>query len=268
MLNITPDHLDRHPSLVHYQASKQKIFQNQTIDDVAVLNFDDPIVAGMGDALSAEVIGFSLVRSLQHGVYLQGHDIKARLNGLERVVVAKDQIRLPGNHNVANVLAAVAIGIRCGCPVEAIRRVVSTFSGVEHAMEFVREVRGVKYFNDSKGTNVDATEKALESFDEPVLLIVGGKDKGGDFDSLRDLVRRKVKRVFVIGEAAPQLIKVLKDVKPISLAGSLGEAVTLAEREADAGDVVLLSPACASFDMFRNYEERGKEFKRLVQQLM
>jgi UDP-N-acetylmuramoylalanine--D-glutamate ligase len=268
LLNITPDHLDRHPSLSHYQASKQKIFKNQTVNDVAVLNLDDPIVAGMEGGLSAAVIGFSLVRSLQQGVYLQGHEIKARINGLEMVVVAKDQIRLPGNHNLANVLAAVAIGILCGCPLEAIRRVVSTFPGVEHAMEFVREVRGVKYFNDSKGTNVDATEKALESFDEPLLLILGGKDKGGDFNPLKDLVRRKVKRVFVIGEAAPKLVQVLKEVKPVSLAGSLSEAVTLANREADAGDVVLLSPACASFDMFSNYDERGKVFKRLVHQLV
>jgi UDP-N-acetylmuramoylalanine--D-glutamate ligase len=135
-------------------------------------------------------------------------------------------------------------------------------------MEFVREVRGVKYFNDSKGTNVDATEKALESFEEPILLILGGKDKGGEFDPLRDLVRQKVKRVIVIGEATPRLVRVLKEVKPISLAQSLSEAVTLAEREANSGDVVLLSPACASFDMFRNYDERGKEFKRLVQQLV
>ena len=268
LLNITPDHLDRHPSLSHYQSSKQKIFQNQTVNDVAVLNLDDPIVAGMGDALSPEVIGFSLVRSLQQGVYLEGQDIKARIHGLETVVVTKDQIRLPGNHNLANVLAAVTIGILCGCPLDAIRRAVSTFSGVEHAMEFVREVRGVKYFNDSKGTNVDATEKALESFEEPILLILGGKDKGGEFDPLREVVRQKVKRVIVIGEAAPRLVQVLNEVKPISLAQSLSEAVTMADREADSGDVVLLSPACASFDMFRNYDERGKEFKRLVHQIV
>ncbi len=268
VLNITPDHLDRHPSLRHYQASKQKIFQNQTEGDVAVLNLDDPIVAGMGEAFSGSVIGFSLVRSLQQGVYLQGHEIKARLNELETVVVTRDQISLPGNHNLANVLAAVAIGMLCGCPLEAIRRAVSTFPGLEHAMEFVREVRGVKYINDSKGTNVEATGKALESFEEPILLILGGKDKGGDFNLLSDLVRRKVKRVFVIGEATSRLVQVLKGVKPISLAQSLSEAVALADREADGGDVVLLSPACASFDMFRNYDERGKEFKRLVHQLV
>ena len=268
LLNITPDHLDRHPSFHHYRASKQRIFQKQTVNDVAVLNLDDPVVAEMGDSLSAEVVGFSLVRSLQNGVYLDGQDIKARLHGLETVVVAKDQIRLPGNHNLSNVLAAVAIGILCGCPVEAIRRAVSTFSGVEHAMEFVREVRGVKYFNDSKGTNVNATVKALECFDEPILLILGGKDKGSDFDPLRGLVRKKVKRVLVIGEATPRLVQVLNEVKPMSLAKNLSEAVTLADREADSGDVVLLSPACASFDMFRNYDERGKEFKRLVHQLV
>ena len=269
LLNITPDHLDRHPSFSHYQASKQKIFQNQTAHDVAVLNLDDPIVAGNGEC---PIPGGDWVQprslSLQQGVCLEGQDIKARLNGVETVVMQKDQIQLPGNHNLANVLAAVAIGLLCGCPLGAIRGAVSTFSGVEHAMEFVREVRGVKYFNDSKGTNVDATEKALESFDDPILLILGGKDKGSDFDPLKDLVRRKVKRVFVIGEATPRLVQALNEVKPISLAGGLSEAITLADRESEAGDVFLLSPACASFDMFRNYDERGKEFKRLVHQLV
>ena len=268
LLNLTPDHLDRHPSFGHYRAAKKRIFENQTSCDVAVLNLDDPIVAEMGETLSAAVIGFSLARPLQDGVYLQGHEIKARIRGAETVVAATSEIRLPGMHNLANVMAAVAIGILCGCRLEAIRRALSTFSGLEHALEFVRELRGVKFFNDSKGTNVDATEKALASFDEPILLILGGKDKGGNFAQLRDPVRRKVKRVVVMGEAAPRLAQILKGIKPVSSAGSLSEAVTLAGREAEAGDVVLLSPACASFDMFRNYEERGREFKRIVHQLV
>ena len=179
----------------------------------------------------------------------------------------KNQIHLPGNHNLANVLAAVAIALLCGCPVEVIRRAITAFSGLEHAMEFVRELRGVKYYNDSKGTNVDATGKALDSFDSPILLILGGKDKGGNFGQLQDLIVRKAKRVILIGESAPRLAQLLKDCKPISLAGSLSEAVTLAEHEAVSGDVVLLSPACASFDMFRNYDERGKQFKKFVHQL-
>ena len=201
-------------------------------------------------------------------MYVEGNEIKARFEGVETVVATTEQIRLPGRHNIANVLAAVAIGMLCRCPVEIIRRVVSTFHGLEHALEFVRELRGVKYYNDSKGTNVDATKRALESFDDSILLILGGKDKGGNFEQLRDLIRRKVKKVIVIGEAAPRLLNVLNDVKPISPAGSLSEAVAMAEGEAASGDVVLMSPACASFDMFRNYDERGKEFKRLVQQLM
>ena len=268
MLNITPDHLDRHQSLSHYHSAKKKIFQNQTVSDLALLNFDDPIVAAMGGALTAEVFGFSLVQSIQQGVYVEGNEIKARVKREETVIAERSQIRLPGNHNLANVLAAVAIALFCGCPVEVIRRVISTFPGLEHAMEFVRELRGVKYYNDSKGTNVDATGKALESFHSPILLILGGKDKGGNFGQLQDLIIRKAKRVILIGESASRLAHVLKDCKPISQAGSLSEAVTLAEHEAVSGDVVLLSPACASFDMFRNYDERGKQFKKFVHQLV
>ena len=267
ILNITPDHLDRHHSLSDYRSAKKKIFQNQTVSDMAVLNFDDPTVAAMGDALTAQVFGFSLTQSIQQGVYVEGNEIKANLKREESVIAEKTQIRLPGNHNLANVLAAVAIALLCGCPVEVIRRVITAFSGLEHAMEFVRELRGVKYYNDSKGTNVDATGKALESFDSPILLILGGKDKGGHFGQLQDPIVRKAKRVILIGESAPRLAQILKDCKPISLAGSLSEAVTLAEHDAVSGDVVLLSPACASFDMFRNYDERGKQFKNFVHQL-
>ena len=267
ILNITPDHLDRHHTLSDYHSAKKKIFQNQTVSDIAVLNFDDPIVAAMGSALVAQVFGFSLTQSIQKGVYVEGSTIKANVKREETVIGEKNQIRLPGNHNLANVLAAVAIALLCECPVEVIRRVITAFSGLEHAMEFVRELRGVKYYNDSKGTNVDATGKALSSFDSPILLILGGKDKGGNFGQLQDLIVRKTKRVILIGESAPRLAQLFKDCSPISLAGSLSEAVTLAAHEAVSGDVVLLSPACASFDMFRNYDERGKQFKQFVHQL-
>ena len=268
ILNITPDHLDRHHTLSEYHSAKKKIFQNQTVSDLAVLNFDDPIVVAMGGALTAQVFGFSLTQSIQQGVFVEGNEIKANVKRAEAVIAEKSQIRLPGHHNLANVLAAVAIALLCGCPVEVIRRVITAFSGLEHAMEFVRELRGVKYYNDSKGTNVDATGKALDSFDSPILLILGGKDKGGNFGQLQDLMSRKTKRVILIGESAPRLAQLFKDCTPISLAGSLSEAVTLAEHEAVSGDVVLLSPACASFDMFRNYDERGKQFKQFVHQLV
>ena len=268
LLNITPDHLDRHPSLLHYQRAKQKIFQNQTVRDVAVLNFDDPVVAELSGRIPPDIVGFSLRGPLEEGVYLQGGEIRVRRHGVESYLMAKDQILLPGLHNLANVLAASAVGILCGCPLDSIRRVVKNFSGVEHAMEYVRECHGVKYINDSKGTNVDATQKALESFEEPILLILGGKDKGGDFHSLKELVHQKVKQIIVLGEAGPRLMEIFQDSKPISFARDLSEAVTQANHSARAGDVVLLSPACASLDMFRNYDERGKEFKRLVHQLV
>ena len=267
VLNITPDHLDRYHSLAEYQQAKRKIFENQTSEDFSLVNLDDPTVVAMTDDTSASVVGFSLCKVLEQGVYLEGTIIKSRIRGVEYTVLDRERIRLRGHHNLANVLAAVAVGLLSGCPVDVIRHVVSTFSGIEHAIEFVREHHGVLFYNDSKGTNVGATLKALESFDEPILLILGGKDKGGDFTRLREPIRQKVKQVIAMGESTLQLVEVLKGVKPISIAESLSEAVHLAVNQAESGEIVLLSPACASFDMFRNYEERGQEFKRLVNAL-
>jgi UDP-N-acetylmuramoylalanine--D-glutamate ligase len=164
-------------------------------------------------------------------------------------------------------MAAVMIGLLCGCPVDAIRRVLRTFPGLEHALELVRERQGVRFVNDSKGTNVDATLKALESFEEPIVWIAGGRDKGADFARLREPVRRRVKRAILIGEAAPRIKAELGGFDRISAAATLREAVSLAARDAAAGDVVLLSPACASFDMFADYQDRGRQFKELVNQL-
>ena len=267
MLNVTADHLDRYPSFGAYQGAKRRIFANQTAEDFALVNCDDPIVAAMAQSLTIPPVGFSLLASLDQGVYLEGNIIKARIDGRDIDVVNRDQVRLRGHHNLSNVLAAIGVGLLCQCPVEIIRRVASTFPGLEHALEFIRERHGVLYYDDSKGTNVDATVKALESFHEPILLILGGKDKGGDFTKLREPIRQRVKRVLLIGESASRIMPVISGSVPISHAESLSQAVEFAADEAVSGDVVLLSPACASFDMFNNYQDRGNQFKRLVNQL-
>ena len=267
ILNVTPDHLDRHPSFEQYQAAKWNMFHNQTAEDVAVLNVDDPLIAAKAGELSSSVVGFSLTQAVPAGVWFDGTAVQARIHGKDCVVADREQIALRGNHNLANVLAATAVGLLCGCSLDRIRHVVGSYQGVEHVLEFVREWHGVKYYNDSKGTNVDATQKALASFEEPIVLIVGGKDKGGDFSQLHELVRQKVKAVIAIGEAAPRIISSLTQVASPRVAGTLHEAIATAEREARSGDVVLFSPACSSFDMFKNYDHRGKEYKRLVHQL-
>ena len=267
MLNMTPDHLDRHPSFEHYQSAKWNMCQNQTAEDIAVLNIDDPLIAVKADELSSSVVGFSLQGKLPVGVWSEGETVRARIAGEEWHVAERSQIVLRGQHNLANVLAATAVGLLCGCLLDRIRSVMGSFQGVEHVLEFVRNRHGVKYYNDSKGTNVDATEKALASFDEPILLIVGGKDKGGDFHQLHELVRQKVTTVIAIGEAASRIVDSLKQIISPIVADTLDKAISLAEQKARFGDVVLFSPACSSFDMFKNYDHRGKEFKRLVHQL-
>ena len=267
LLNITPDHMDRYSSFTQYQEAKRRIFENQNPEDYSLVNVDDPLVVEMAGGTSASVVGLSLENVLEQGVYLDHSAIQARIRGVECTVVEHSQIRLRGRHNLANVLAAVAVGLLSDCPVEAIRSVVSRFSGIEHAIEFVRERNGVLFYNDSKGTNVGATLKAIESFNEPIFLILGGKDKGGDFSRLREPIQRKVREVIVIGESASHIYEVLKDVTPICIAESLSEAVRLAVRKATSGEIVLLSPSCASFDMFQNYEERGQQFKKVVNAL-
>ncbi|MEW6543507.1 MAG: UDP-N-acetylmuramoyl-L-alanine--D-glutamate ligase [Nitrospirota bacterium] len=270
LLNITTDHLDRYDSLEDYVAAKARIFENQTGQDVALLNLDDERVAGLARLVRARKMGFTVRRAGLaggEGAWLQGDRLMVTIGGKAEEVCRRNELRLLGSHNVANVLAASVIGALCGCPAGAMRRVLGTFPGLEHALELVRERQGVKFVNDSKGTNVDATVKALESLDAPVLLIAGGKDKGGDFARLREPVLRRAKRVILIGEAAPRIREALRGWERVAQAGSLREAVEQAAREAGAGDVVLLSPACASFDMFRDYQDRGRQFKELVNSL-
>ncbi|HET8579457.1 MAG TPA: UDP-N-acetylmuramoyl-L-alanine--D-glutamate ligase, partial [Nitrospiraceae bacterium] len=267
VLNITPDHMDRYPSLESYVEAKAGIFKNQTTEDFALLGIDDERVAGLQNRMRAKLVSFSRTKPVSQGAYLDGDRVMAIIGQQKEEVCRRDEIRLPGSHNLSNAMAATAIGLLCGCPTDAIRQVLRTFPGLEHALELVRERQGVRFVNDSKGTNVDATIKALESFEEPVLLIAGGRDKGGDFRKLGEPVRRRVKRVLLIGEAASRIREALGDVSCISQAASLRDAVAMAASEARSGDVVLLSPACASFDMFLDYQDRGRQFKELVKAL-
>ena len=267
VLNITPDHMDRYPSLESYVEAKARIFKNQTTEDFALLGVDDERVAGLQNRVRAKFLSFSRAGPVSQGVYLDGHRVMAIIGSHRNEVCRRDEIRLPGSHNLSNAMAAATIGLLCGCSTDAIRHVLQIFPGLEHALELVRERQGVRFVNDSKGTNVDATIKALESFEEPVLLIAGGRDKGGDFQRLQEPVRQRVKRVILIGEAASRIRTALGDVGCVSQAATLRDAVEVAASEARSGDVVLLSPACASFDMFEDYQDRGRQFKKLVNQL-
>lgn len=267
VLNVSTDHMDRYESLQDYVATKARIFENQTAEDFALLNRDDRRVAELDRGLRARVLGFSRTKPVEAGAYLDGDRVMVAVGGRIDAICRREEIRIPGGHNLANVMASLTVGLLCGCPLEAARRVLRTFPGLEHALEIVRERAGVTFVNDSKGTNVDATLKALESFDRPILLIAGGRDKGGDFVRLRDAVQRRAKRVILIGEAAARIRTALGGFAHISDATSLREAVEAAAREAMSGDVVLLSPACASFDMFTDYKDRGTQFKNLVKAL-
>jgi len=268
LLNISSDHLNRHPSFSQYCETKKKIFSNQTPEDRALVNMTDPFVTAIAETLSAPLVRLgSAGRHEQEGIYLDGTIIKAQIAGKEWTVMDRYHIRLRGAHNLTNVFAAIAVGLLCRCPVEIIRNVIGSFPGLEHALEFVRDRQGVLFYNDSKGTNVDATVKALESFQETNVLIAGGKQKGADLALLRDPIYQKVKHVVLIGESTPQFIKALDGVTALTTASCLAEAVKVSAAIASPGDVVLLSPACASFDMFMDYADRGRQFKKLVHAL-
>jgi UDP-N-acetylmuramoylalanine--D-glutamate ligase len=263
ILNVTQDHLDRYHSLEEYGEAKARIFMNQQQEDFLVLNFDDPIVKSYTRRTAATVIPFSRQLRFNPGAcVLDGH---LMFNG--RRVLAIDELKISGVHNLENALAATALSILAGADVRSVAAVLRTFPGLEHRLEFVRTKDGVSYMNDSKGTNVGAVIKSVEGFTQPVILIAGGLDKGSDFSPLYDLFKRKVKLLILIGKAADKMAKVLGTATETVPAKSLQEAVRLASTRAGHGDVVLLSPACASFDMFRDFEDRGRQFKDAVKGL-
>lgn len=267
ILNITPDHLDRHRTFEGYTAAKARIFENQTEKDFAVLNADDSICRSLETRTRAQVIWFSRKpeTSIGNGVWVRGGKILWRREANEQEIMPVSEIPLKGAHNLENVLAAVAAGVLAGCTPAKIREAVAQFKAVEHRLEFVAAINGVEYFNDSKATNVDATIKALESFPANIHIILGGKDKGSDYTVLKDLLRARAKRVYTIGAAAEKIESHIAGAAPLERAGTLEVAVHRASELAVPGDVVVLAPACASFDQFENYEHRGRVFKQTVQ---
>ncbi len=266
-LNISPNHLDRHPSLEAYAQAKRQIFRNQQAEDIAVLNADDPHVCSLAPALAARKVLFSRRQQLLHGVFVSDGRVIYRVGHLERGLFETREVKLRGAFNLEDVLAATAAACMLGAEFGALRRVVREFEGVEHRLEYVRAVAGVQFYNNSKATSVDATAKTLEAFESGVHLILGGKDKGAPYTPLVPLLKKRVREVLLIGAAAERIAKDLSGVVPLVLAGHLEAAVYQAFRRAEPGDVVLLAPACSSFDQFENFEHRGRVFKELVYRL-
>ena len=271
VLNVTPNHMDRYESFTDYAAAKHRIFMNQTPSDVAVLNADDEIVSSWAKGLRAHVVEFSVKRELQEGLFLRGADLVSRTADGERVLLRRDEMKLRGLHNVENALAALSAGLACGAGPESMRETIMSFAPVEHRLEFVREIGGIKFYNDSKATSVDATVKALEAFqaeEGKVVLIIGGRGKKAPYAPLAGLVRGHVRELILIGEDAETISSELGEYAPTQKAVDMKDAVDRSFRAAQSGDIVLLAPACASFDMFESFEHRGKVFKEEVQSLM
>jgi UDP-N-acetylmuramoylalanine--D-glutamate ligase len=264
VLNVTPDHLDRHRTFEIYAAAKTRIFENQQSEDCAVLNADDPTCVTMSKKTRAQVYWFSRQNELERGAWVRDGNIVFRDGSGQREIMQVSEVPLKGAHNLENVLAAVCASVLMGCAAEKIRQAVQDFKAVEHRLEFVASIGGVDYYNDSKATNVDATIKALESFPANIHLILGGKDKGSDYTVLNDLLRQRVKRVYTIGAAASKIESQIKGPEVVH-AETLANAIRQAHASAQSGDVVLLAPACASFDQFKSYEHRGRVFKEAVQ---
>ncbi len=266
LLNLTPDHLDRHKTMEAYGAAKARIFENQTELDAAILNADDAASVKYAPK-KPQVFWFSRQRRVEQGACLHGGEIVVTHHGKEDVVMKAAEMPLVGAHNLENVLAAVLIGRLAGVDAGTIAKAVKSFEGVEHRLEFVAELKGVRYYNDSKATNVDAALKALDAFPGRILIILGGKDKGSDYTVLQQPLREKSILALLIGAAADKIESQIAKSVAIERAGTIERAVEAASQAARAGDVVLLAPACASFDQFENYEQRGRVFKQLVRSL-
>jgi UDP-N-acetylmuramoylalanine--D-glutamate ligase len=276
ILNITPDHLDRYKGMREYIEAKARIFENQTENDYLVLNADDLLLMEMYGARKDEmpsVCFFSRKKEVE-GIYMKRNEIYINLPGYEskgvsqhapteKELISIDEIKIKGVHNIENAMAASLVSLLSGCSEEAVIKVLKSFPGLEHRLEIVEEINGVTFINDSKGTNVGAVAKSLEGL-ENVVLIMGGQDKGGDFKVLRDLIEEKVKLLVLIGEAKEKIAHEVGDAVRTVKAGSLEEAVGISMRNASGGDSVLLSPGCASFDMFSDFEDRGRKFKAAV----
>ncbi|WP_297209020.1 MULTISPECIES: UDP-N-acetylmuramoyl-L-alanine--D-glutamate ligase [Thermodesulfovibrio] len=284
ILNITPDHMDRYSGMKEYIDAKARIFQNQSGEDFLVLNMDDKNTLHAIEKLRdvylkrgkiPHILYFSRFQRV-YGAFVDGGAVRfnaredideAVREEMEKAKLIIDSFRIKGVHNIENIMAASLLAFSAGCRAQSIQEVVEEFPGLPHRMEFVREINGVAYINDSKGTNVDAVSKSLESFAKNVILIAGGKDKEGDFNALREIVKQKVKALILIGEASQKIANSLGDLVPHYFEKDMKAAIYKAKEIAERGDVVLLSPGCASFDMFRNFEHRGDVFKEIVKSL-
>ena len=266
VLNITPDHLNRHKTMEVYIAMKEKVFEKQTAEDFCILNYGDEACRKMADKTAAKVFFFSSSEKLEEGIYLDGENIEVRWNGINETLINVNDLQILGVHNHENVMAAAAMAICANIPLDTIRSVLKAFGGVEHRIEYVATVDGVDYYNDSKGTNVDASIRAVLAMKKPIVLIGGGYDKGGSFDEWTQLFPGRVKHLVLIGVTAPQVRASAEKFgfTAISDCETFKEAVDLCREKAEDGDCVLLSPACASWGMFDNYEQRGDLFKEQV----
>jgi UDP-N-acetylmuramoylalanine--D-glutamate ligase len=264
VLNVTPNHMDRYETFNDYAAAKHRIFMNQSEEDVAVLNADDPTVSSWADGLRAKVMIFSVRTELERGVFFRDDELVFRWDEGEQDLLRVNEMKLRGLHNVENVAAALTVGIAAGAKIESMQETVKQFNPVEHRLEFVDEIREVRFYNDSKATSVDATLKALEAFaNDPgkVVLILGGKGKKAPYAPLAPLVREKVRKLVLIGEDAETIANELGEYASSERASNMKDAVERSFNAAEQGDVVLLAPACASFDMFESFEHRGKVYK-------
>lgn len=267
VLNVTPDHLDRYASFEEYASFKQALFKNQTSEEWAVLNAEDPVTKRFAPNLKSRVWWFSLRTPLTEGCFFHANEIRVAHGGEATVVIDRAEIPLLGAHNIENCLAVISAAAILGADYGSIAQAIREFPGVEHRLEFVAEIEGVRFYNDSKATNVDATIKALESFEKNIILILGGKDKGSDYTVMESLLRPRVKQVLLIGAATEKIERQLAGIVPMRRCETLQNAVEAAPGLSQRGDVVLLAPACASFDQFDHYEHRGRVFKELVRGL-
>ncbi len=265
LLNITPDHLDRYPDYAAYVASKASLFAAMDDTEIKVLNYDDPLVRPLGQGLG-NVLYFSASEPLPEGAWLADEVIKVRLNDAPEQEFPLAEILLKGAHNLENIMAALLLSLAAGAQTRACQEVLAEFAGLPHRLEWVATKAGVDFYDDSKGTNVGAVARSLSSFDRPVILIAGGRDKDSDFSLLNDLIRQRVKALVLLGETKERLARVWEGLAPAYLAADMTEAVARAAGLASPGEVVLLSPACASFDMFRDYVHRGETFQKAVKE--
>jgi UDP-N-acetylmuramoylalanine--D-glutamate ligase len=266
LLNLTPDHLDRHLTFEEYANAKMRMFENQLEKDIALLNADDPEVTKRMPA-KPKIFWFSRQKRVATGAFLRDDQIIFRHEGSEVELARLADIQLRGQHNIENVLASCAAAYLAGAVPAAIAAGVKSFRGVEHRLEFVAEISGVQYYNDSKATNVDAAVKAVEAFPGPLVVILGGRDKGSPYTPLRDLLRERARLALLIGESAEKIASDLGDTIHFENAGTLQQALHITAKHVQPGDTVLLAPACSSFDQFENYEHRGRVFKELVAQM-